>query len=88
VRALRLDLVALYQNGGRYAYSGGANLRAVAALIVGWILPLIGLAYPPLHFLWSGGWFFGLVVALGAYALFMRDDRSKLSAAEFTAITS
>jgi nucleobase:cation symporter-1, NCS1 family len=87
VRALRLDLAGLYQSGGRYAYSGGLNGRAVAALVVGWILPLIGLAYPPLDFFWSGGWFFGLVVALGAYALLMRNDRSKLSAAEFSAIT-
>jgi NCS1 family nucleobase:cation symporter-1 len=87
VRALRLDLVALYQNRGRYVYSGGANLRAVAALIVGWILPLVGLAYAPLHVLWQGGWFFGLVVALIAYTLFMRDDLSKLSQAEFSAIT-
>ena len=87
VRVLRLDLVALYQNSSRYTYSGGANLRAVAALVVGWILPLLGLAYPPLHILWQGGWFFGLVVALAAYALFMQNDRSKLSVAEFTAIT-
>jgi NCS1 family nucleobase:cation symporter-1 len=87
VRGLRIDLVALYRDGGRYAYSGGANLRAVAALCVGWILPLIGLAYAPLHLLWSGGWFFGLIVALGAYTLFMRNDRSKLSEAEFAAIT-
>jgi NCS1 family nucleobase:cation symporter-1 len=87
VRALQLDLVALYRDGGRYAYSGGANLRAVAALVVGWIPPLVGLAYSPLHFLWSGGWFFGLIVALGAYTLFMRNDRSKLSETEFVAIT-
>lgn len=87
VRALQLDLVALYRDGGRYAYSGGANLRAVAALVVGWIPPLVGLAYSPLHFLWSGGWFFGLIVALGAYTLFMRNDRSKLSQTEFVAIT-
>lgn len=87
VRALRLDLVALYHGGGRYAYSGGANLRAVAALVVGWIPPLIGLAVPSLHVLWQGGWFFGLIVALGAYALFMRSDPSKLSEAEFEAIT-
>jgi len=80
-------LVALYQNRGRYAYSGGANLRAVAALIVGWIPPLIGLAFPPLHVLWQGGWFFGLIVAMLAYTLFMHDDRSKLTAAEFAAIT-
>jgi NCS1 family nucleobase:cation symporter-1 len=87
VRALRLDLVGLYKTGGRYAYSGGLNGRAVAALLVGWILPLVGLFYPPLGFFWSGGWFFGLVVALGAYALFMRNDRSKLSEEEFSAIT-
>jgi nucleobase:cation symporter-1, NCS1 family len=54
---------------------------------VGWIPPLVGLAYSPLHFLWSGGWFFGLIVALGAYTLFMRNDRSKLSETEFVAIT-
>ena len=59
VRSLRLDLVALYRSSGRYAYSGGANLRAVAALAAGWILPLIGLFYAPLHVLWQGGWFFG-----------------------------
>jgi nucleobase:cation symporter-1, NCS1 family len=88
VRALRLDLVALYQNGGRYAYSSGINVRAVAALAVGWILPLIGLFYPPLGFFWSGGWFFGLVVALGAYALFMRNDPSKLPEEKFAAVTA
>jgi cytosine/uracil/thiamine/allantoin permease len=54
---------------------------------VGWILPLLGLAYPPLHVLWQGGWFFGLVVASIAYALFMRADPSKLSEGEFAAIT-
>ena len=87
VRALHLDLVGLYQSGSRYAYSGGLNGRAVAALLAGWVLPLIGLVYPPLGFFWSGGWFFGLVVALGTYALFMRNDRSKLSEDEFAAIT-
>jgi NCS1 family nucleobase:cation symporter-1 len=87
VRALRLDLVALYQNGGRYTYSGGANVKAVAALVVGWILPVLGLVYAPLHIFWQGGWFFGIIVALAAYTLFMRTDRSKLSEAEFTAIT-
>jgi NCS1 family nucleobase:cation symporter-1 len=88
VRVLRLDLVALYQTSGRYAYTGGLNARAVAALVVGWILPLIGLFYPPLGFFWSGGWFFGIVVALGAYVLFMRNDRSKLSETEFETMTA
>ena len=87
VRSLRLDLVALYRPTGRYAYSGGLNVKAIAALVVGWILPLIGLFIPALGFLWSGGWFFGLLVALGAYALFMQNDGSKLSEPEFAAIT-
>ncbi len=87
VRALRLDLVALYQNSGRYTYSGGTNLKAVAALVVGWILPVLGLVYAPLHIFWQGGWFFGIIVALAAYALFMRGDPSQLGEAEFNAIT-
>jgi len=88
VRSLRIDLHALYKDDGRYAYAGGVNMRAIGALAVGWVLPLLGLAVPALHVFWSGGWFFGLVVALGAYAVFMRTDRSRLSAAEFAAITS
>ncbi len=87
VRGLRRDIVALYQNGGRYSYSGGANGRAVAALLVGWILPLLGLFYAPLRFFWQGGWFFGIIVALAAYTLFMRGDRSEIGEAEFSAIT-
>jgi NCS1 family nucleobase:cation symporter-1 len=88
VRSLRIDLHALYRSDSRYAYAGGLNIRAIAALAVGWILPLAGLVVPPLHFFWSGGWFFGLLIALGAYAAFMRTDASRLSAAEFDAITA
>jgi NCS1 family nucleobase:cation symporter-1 len=88
VRNLRIDLRALYRNDGRYAYAGGLNVRAIAALAVGWVLPLLGLAVPALRVFWTGGWFFGLLVALGAYAVFMRTDPSRLSATEFSAITS
>jgi NCS1 family nucleobase:cation symporter-1 len=88
VRSLRIDLRALYSDNSRYAYAGGVNMRAIAALAVGWVLPLIGLFVPALHIFWSGGWFFGLLIALGAYAVFMRTDTSRLSAAEFAAITS
>jgi len=87
VRQRRLNLVELYTPGGRYDYAGGWNLRAIAALVVGWIPPLIGLGYKPLGFLWSGGWFFSIVVAGFAYAAFMRTDRSRISAVEFSAIT-
>jgi NCS1 family nucleobase:cation symporter-1 len=88
VRNLRIDLHALYRNDGRYAYAGGVNARAIAALAVGWVLPLAGLLFAPLHVFWSGGWFFGLLIALGAYALFMRSDPSRLTTAEFDAITT
>ncbi len=87
VRNLRLDLFALYSRSGRYDYAGGWNLRAIAALIVGWIPPLIGLWYAPLHFLWSGGWLFSIIVAGLAYAAFMRTEKSRLSEAEYEAIT-
>ncbi len=87
VRAKLLDLAALYTPGGRYDYAGGWNLRAIGALAIGWIPPLIGLAVPPLHFLWSGGWFFSIVVAGLAYAALMRADRSLLTPPEYAAIT-
>ena len=48
VRQLRLSLAELYQPAGRYDYARGWNARAISALIVGWIPPLIGLIYPAL----------------------------------------
>jgi NCS1 family nucleobase:cation symporter-1 len=87
VRTQRIDLFALYVPKGRYDYAGGFNLRAIAALGVGWILPLVGLFVAPLRFFWAGGWFFGLLVALGAYAIFMRADASRLDATAFASIT-
>ena len=87
VRELRLDLFQLYSRSGRYDYAGGWNLRAIGALIVGWIPPLIGLWFTPLHFLWSGGWFFSIIVAGLAYASFMRTEKSRLSEPEYEAIT-
>jgi NCS1 family nucleobase:cation symporter-1 len=88
VRSQRIDLRALYLHDSRYTYAGGVNMRAIGALIAGWILPVVGLLVPALHALWSGGWFFGLLVALGAYALFMRNDRSRLTTVEFASITA
>ncbi|HEY0395238.1 MAG TPA: NCS1 family nucleobase:cation symporter-1 [Candidatus Elarobacter sp.] len=87
VRNLRLDLMQLYTPNGRYDYARGWNLRAVAALVVGWIPPLIGLWYAPLGFLWSGGWLFSIIVAGFAYALFMRASPSRVSEEQYEAIT-
>jgi NCS1 family nucleobase:cation symporter-1 len=87
VRSLRLDLFQLYSPNGRYDYAGGWNLRAIGALVIGWIPPLIGLLYAPLHFLWSGGWLFSIIVAALAYTLLMRTDASRLTEPDYESIT-
>jgi len=87
VRALRLDLRALYSPDARYDYSHGFNMRAIAAVIIGWGVAVLGLAVPALRFLWTGGWLFGLAAGLIAYALLMRGNPTVLSAAEFDEIT-
>jgi NCS1 family nucleobase:cation symporter-1 len=87
VRELRLDLFQLYSRNGRYDYAGGWNLRAIGALVVGWIPPLVGLWFAPLHFLWSGGWLFSILVAGVAYAWFMRTSPSRITEAEYADIT-
>lgn len=93
VRKQRLDLAQLYNPKGVYAYLNGLNPRAVAALCVGWILALIGLAAPALgapqwKFLWLGGWFFSLIGGLVGYWLFMRNDKSAISERQYKEITT
>ena len=87
VRKGRLDLAQLYEPRGRYAYAGGINLRAVAAVVAGWVLASIGLVVPQLHFLWSGGWIFSLLGGMAAYWMLMRNDRSVLTAQGYESIT-
>jgi nucleobase:cation symporter-1, NCS1 family len=87
VRQTRIDLAQLYTPGGRYAYTGGLNPRAVIAVLVGWGLALLGLLAPPLHVLWSGGWIFSLLGGLIAYWLLMRTEASVLTESEYDAIT-
>ncbi|GAC1658421.1 MAG: NCS1 family nucleobase:cation symporter-1 [Candidatus Elarobacter sp.] len=88
VRELRLDLLGLYTHDRRYDYAVGWNVRAISALIVGWIPPLMGLWFAPLRCLWSGGWFFSIIAAGAAYAWFMRTSASRLTQAEYEAITT
>ena len=88
VRNLRLDLAQLYARGGRYDYAGGWNVRAIAALLIGWIPAAIGYFVSSLHFLWQGGWLFGIIVAALAYGWLMQHERSRLSASDYAAITA
>jgi NCS1 family nucleobase:cation symporter-1 len=71
-RKCELDVAALYQSEGPYAYSRGVNWRAVAALAVGIAVALLGLVLPPLRWLYDYAWFVGFFVAGIAYLLFMR----------------
>jgi nucleobase:cation symporter-1, NCS1 family len=82
VRKRKIDLAQLYTPGGIYSYAKGLNLRAVIALLVGWIVTVVGIFVPPLHFLWSGGWIFSLLGGLLAYWLLMRGESSVVSETE------
>jgi nucleobase:cation symporter-1, NCS1 family len=87
VRKRRLDLAQLYTPAGIYSYARGLNLRAVAALAIGWGTTLLGLAVPSLHFLWSGGWLFSLLGGLIGYTLLMRNEPSAISEERYEHIT-
>ena len=87
VRSRRLDLLQLYTMDGRYDYSRGFNLKAVYALLIGWGIALLGLVIPPLYFLWSGGWLFGLLGGMISYWLMMKGEKSVLSDREYEALT-
>jgi nucleobase:cation symporter-1, NCS1 family len=71
VRHSTLKLDDLYIRGGVYEYSRGINWRAVAALAAGIALALLGLAVPPLRFLYDYAWFVGFGVAGAVYVLLM-----------------
>lgn len=83
IRRRTLDLAALYDPKGVYAYTGGYNLRALAALLlavapnvpgflmqIGWVSP---------HPLWAGiyhyAWFIGFLIAFGVYYVLMAGYR-------------
>jgi NCS1 family nucleobase:cation symporter-1 len=57
----------LYLRGSRYEYSRGFNSRAIAALVIGSGVALIGLVIPSLRFLYDYSWFVGFAVAFVVY---------------------
>jgi nucleobase:cation symporter-1, NCS1 family len=75
VRHSTLKLDDLYIRGGVYEYSRGINWRAVAALAAGIALALLGLAVPPLRFLYDYAWFVGFGVAGAVYVMLMGGKR-------------
>jgi NCS1 family nucleobase:cation symporter-1 len=69
VRKGRLALAELYSANGLYGLWSG---RAMVALVAGVATALVGLAVPPLRWIYDYAWFAGFGVAFGAYALLMR----------------
>src|ERR1700758_4865033 len=64
-RALIVD--DLYLRGGAYEYSLGFNWRAIAALLAGAGLALVGLIVPSLRVLYDYSWFVGFAVSFVTY---------------------
>ncbi len=75
LRGTRLDTPALYRRGGVYEYRGGFNPRAIAALVIGVVVALVGRFVPGLAFLYDYAWFLGFFVAGGVYLGLMWDVR-------------
>ncbi len=72
IRKTVLDVNSLYHREGEYHYSKGINPRAVAALVLGVGVALIGLAVPWLHFLYDYAWFVGFFAAGATYLVLMK----------------
>jgi NCS1 family nucleobase:cation symporter-1 len=62
----------LYCCGGLYEYRNGFNPKAMIALAIGVVVALIGLAVPPLRWLYDYAWFVGFFISGGLYFLLMQ----------------
>jgi NCS1 family nucleobase:cation symporter-1 len=71
IRKTKLSIHSLYHREGIYHYTKGINPRAIAALVVGVVVALIGLFIPSLHFLYDYSWFVGLFLSGIIYAVLM-----------------
>jgi NCS1 family nucleobase:cation symporter-1 len=72
VRKQVLDPGDLYCRNGIYEYANGWNGRAVLSLAAGVALALVGLAVPPLKWLYDYAWFVGFAVSAAVYIAAMR----------------
>jgi NCS1 family nucleobase:cation symporter-1 len=72
IRGTELDVNSLYRRDGMYYYANGVNVRAIAALVLGVVIALVGLFVSPLRFLYDYAWFVGFFTAGAAYWALMR----------------
>jgi nucleobase:cation symporter-1, NCS1 family len=89
LRRTRLQVVAMFQDGGPYRYRGGYNPKAIVALVIA-ILPnvpgflgQIGLLHAGAFWssLYSYAWFTGFIVAGSLYYVLMRGEYARLARA-------
>ncbi len=72
VRRRNLNVADLYRRGGEYEYDGGWNWKAIVSFAIGVAAALLGLASPPLRFLYDYAWFVGFGVSAALYVAFMQ----------------
>ena len=72
VRKCNLQVDDLYRRNGVYEFHNGVNARALIALGIGIAIALIGLAVPPLRWLYDYAWFVGFFVSGALYTVLMR----------------
>jgi nucleobase:cation symporter-1, NCS1 family len=72
VRRRRLELQDLYLTTGAYRFSGGWNVAAVVATLVGCALAWGGIVFPVLKPLYNYAWFVGFGAAFVLYVALMR----------------
>src|SRR5947207_4348266 len=71
IRRRNLVVEDLYLRGSAYEYSSGFHWRAIAALVIGSGIALIGLVVPPVRFLYDYSWFVGFIIAFASYLFLM-----------------
>ncbi len=76
IRKRNLNVDDLYRRNGAYEYQNGINYRAVAGLTAGIVVALLGLAVPPLRWLYNYAWFVGFFVSALVYVALMRNAES------------
>ncbi|HET7505856.1 MAG TPA: NCS1 family nucleobase:cation symporter-1 [Kofleriaceae bacterium] len=71
LRKRTLDLRSLYVEDGAYRYSGGYNVHAITATVVGAAVALAGMFWAPLRPIYNWSWFVGFGLSGGLYWLLM-----------------
>ncbi len=75
VRKTEIPLNELYKEDGQFKYSGGFNISAMIALVLGVLVAIIGYFIPSLDALYKLSWFSGFLVSFVVYYLLMKSKK-------------